>query len=62
MNSHELHDRKLICAYVENELIKAFNKLYKDYKKITNPIKHELYNIFFLKVNIWRSIEMNTLR
>lgn len=33
MNSHELHDRKLICAYVENELIKAFNKLYKDYKK-----------------------------
>lgn len=45
MNSHELHDGKLICAYVENELIKAFNKLYKDYKKITNPIKHELYNI-----------------
>lgn len=33
MNSHELHDRKLIYAYVENELIKAFNKLYKDYKK-----------------------------
>lgn len=26
------HDRKLIYAYVENELIKAFNKLYIDYK------------------------------